>query len=594
MKTIVRGIIYAFTLNVINFLIGEMAPHDAYAPLGVVLFALAGLFFLKSETIDEFLSCGFTALGFLFIIQFFFIGLQLYTWSFIEIYVYGLLGTVIAIVASVLIMLTRKYRAETGRKRTMEEHNIFDKTQKIKLLLYALITAVGFSYFVMPQSSGVGVFVFAILQALLLFFVVPDKKRLLWCIPIAVLCLNFFISANKIWHISNFIVCTVLFSLMFVKLDIKNTAVTFLGELASRVFTPIEKIAVPFEWAVDMAEGKKGYVKKALIALVLSLLAVGALSAVLSSADMVFSHGVGDVIKNIENIFSINVIMKIIAGIFAGVYLFGVVLSSYEEYEFEEKALKIKGDTFIISAVMLSVLAVYTIFVVIQFKYLFSGSELPYGLNVTEYARKGFFELLALTGVNIVIILLVTKLTGHLTGKKSAFVKALNMYLCSVTVVLLASSFYRMWLYNETDGLTRLRFLVFGFLAFEFIGLIFTFFYIAKPKFNIVMVYGAIALLYYMVLNVVPMDKIVAKNQVDRYLSGERDDVSYVMTLSPDAASEIKRIYEKSNDYQSRHQARIWILENYKEYENTTERWQRLNLSVVRLNDICIDIKTAP
>ena len=92
-----------------------------------------------------------------------------------------------------------------------------------------------------------------------------------------------------------------------------------------------------------------------------------------------------------------------------------------------------QGDTLILNILLFAIAAVYTIFAVVQFRYLFAEQTLPYGLTYTEYARKGFFELLFLTGINI----------------------------------LLASSFYRMWLYNEDDGLTRLRFLVFGFLIFE-------------------------------------------------------------------------------------------------------------------------------
>ena len=52
----------------------------------------------------------------------------------------------------------------------------------------------------------------------------------------------------------------------------------------------------------------------------------------------------------------------------------------------------------------MSVLAVYTIFIVIQFKYLFSGGVLPNGLNYSEYARRGFFELVVLSVLNIALI----------------------------------------------------------------------------------------------------------------------------------------------------------------------------------------------
>jgi uncharacterized membrane protein len=92
------------------------------------------------------------------------------------------------------------------------------------------------------------------------------------------------------------------------------------------------------------------------------------------------------------------------------------------------------------------------------------------------YARRGFFELIFLTGVNIAFILLTVWLTKAQKSRAANLTKILCLYLCAITVILLISSFYRMWLHGYDDGLTRMRFLVFGFLIFEFIGLIFTFF----------------------------------------------------------------------------------------------------------------------
>ena len=192
---------------------------------------------------------------------------------------------------------------------------------------------------------------------------------------------------------------------------------------------------------------------------------------------------------------------------------------------------------------------------------------------------------MGLTGVNIAAILAVTKLTGHVDGKKAVFVKSMNMYLCAVTVVLLASSWYRMHMYNATDGLTRLRFLVFGFLAFELVGLLVTFFYIAKPRFNIVMVYGALALCYYLVLNIVPMDAVVAKNQVDRYLDGEREELDYVWTLSIDAAEEIDRVREADQSY--RIKAKYWLKDKCEDAIYDNNDWRSFNLAEYKLCEIC-------
>ncbi|MGM9550991.1 MAG: DUF4153 domain-containing protein [Clostridia bacterium] len=454
---------------------------------------------------------------------------------------------------------------------------MYNDKLKIRMLIYLIVTALTSSYLVMAENSGIGVVVFAILQAFALYFVIPEKKKLIFYIPVVIISLNFFISGNRIFAGANFVVCLVLYSAMFVKFDLKNTSLVFIRELFERIFQPLGKFYYPVEWACDLGHGKSTRLKRVLVAVGISIVTVALLCLVLSGADMVFGKGVENVLNKITDVFSFNSLIKVVAGFLIGIYLFGVIATGYEDYDWHEEKT-IKGDLIIISTVLMSVLMVYTVFVFIQFKYLFSGGSLPYGLNVTEYARKGFFELLGLSVVNIGAILLVTKLTGHLLGKKMWFIKVLDCYLCAVTVVLLASSFYRMWLYNQADGLTRLRFMVFGFLIFEAIGLLITFFYIIKPNFNVVMVYFAIALFYYMILNVVPMDKIIAKNQADRFLLGERGEITYMLTLSSDAASEVERVYKNTEDENVKEQCINWFRETQEKYKSV-ENWQKYNLS---------------
>ena len=126
---------------------------------------------------------------------------------------------------------------------------------------------------------------------------------------------------------------------------------------------------------------------------------------------------------------------------------------------------------------------------------------------------------------------------------------------------------------------------MFGFLIFESIGLLITFFYIIKPKFNIIAVYLVIALVYYLLLNVVPIDAIVAKSQVDRYYGHRGYGISYVMTLSADAAPQIARLLDAPT-YPAREQAEAWFARQKSYYADFVPRWQRFNLSVEVMKQI--------
>jgi hypothetical protein len=242
----------------------------------------------------------------------------------------------------------------------------------------------------------------------------------------------------------------------------------------------------------------------------------------------------------------------------------------------------IRGDVVIINIVLGSVLVIYSVFVAIQFRYLFASPDnLPFGLNFVTYARRGFFELMVLAGINIFAILFTVWMTRIQDGRGAKLVKLFCFYLCAVTCVLLVSSFYRMWLYGSDDGLTRMRFMVFGFLIFKAFGLVATFVYIARPRFNIIAVYCVIALVYYMCLNIVPMDSIVARSQVDRYFATGRGGVHYILTLSPDVAPQAVRLLESDNAHT------VLMVENYFLSRNFQyDSWRQWNLSVDRFRQI--------
>jgi hypothetical protein len=179
--------------------------------------------------------------------------------------------------------------------------------------------------------------------------------------------------------------------------------------------------------------------------------------------------------------------------------------------------------------------------------------------------------------------LITVNLTRFKQGLWARITKFLSGYLCAVTLVLLASSFYRMWLYSSGDGLTRLRLLVFGFLIFEAIGLIITFFYIKKPNFNIAGVYLAIGLVYYLLLNMVPIDSLIAKNQIDRYFNHHPQGIEYIMTLSPDAAPQINRLLTSEGvDTQTRQLARMYFDRLEARYGAAAPDWREYNLSIAK------------
>ena len=465
-----------------------------------------------------------------------------------------------------------------------------ERVLKIKLLSYLFISSLSFSYLILPEKAGISVPIFVVVQFICLFFIVPNRKPLLIFIPIFILALNAFISGNDIWRGSNFLLTIALYALMVLMsnddYEIGQSSAKFILDIARNIFRPLAYFKVPVKWSRESNEARSRLMKRILIGFLVSIPCLVVIIVLLSSADEIFSRYIGQTFKISQSFITPGSFFKLLCSLAAGFYLFGFAYLIHQPpnelvVKFDHKF----GDFIIINIVLFSILSVYTIFTAIQFKYLFANSDaLPYGLSYTYYARRGFFELLFLSGVNIFIILLVLKLTREEKGLGARLTKYFCCCLCLITLILLASSFYRMWLYNADSGLTRLRFLVFGFLIFEAVGLLFTFIYIIRPQFNIIVFYLLIGLSYYLLLNLIPMDAIIAKSQIDRYLANGKGDIEYVLTLSSDAASQISRLSAGGNA-RLKAEARKYFNRRNMEYERFSG-WQKLNLSAEKCRRI--------
>lgn len=465
-----------------------------------------------------------------------------------------------------------------------------ERTLKNKLLSYLIVSSISFSYLILPQKAGLSVPAFVIIQFICLFFIAPKRKPLLLFIPIFILSLNSFISGNDIWHVSNFLLTIAFYSLMVLltndEYEVSESSFKLTLDLAKNIFMPLAFFKLPVRWGLESNKEQGQLVKRVLTGIIVSIPCLVFITFFLSSADEIFSRNVNSFLQNSQSVLSAGFLYKLVCSLAAGFYLFGLVYMMYQPQSETKVAFNIKyGDFIIINIVLFSILFVYTVFTAIQFQYLFADSgDLPYGLSYTYYARRGFFELLFLSGVNIFIILLVVNLTQDESGLWVNLTKVFCCYLCLITFILLISSFYRMWLYNADSGLTRLRFLVLGFLVFEAVGLLFTFIYIIKPQFSIISIYLLIGLTYYLALNIVPMDSIIAKSQVDRYFATGNGDIQYAVSLSSDAAPQISRLLTAESPH-TRDAARKYFLDRIRSYEHTPG-WQKANLSAEKCRRI--------
>lgn len=182
----------------------------------------------------------------------------------------------------------------------------------------------------------------------------------------------------------------------------------------------------------------------------------------------------------------------------------------------------------------------YLVFSGIQIVYLFMGNmQLPEGYTYAEYAREGFFQLLAVSIINLVIVLI-----GLYYFKPSKVLKAILTIMSLCTFIMIASSAMRMVIYIQYYYLTFLRILVLWGLAvltLIFVGVIAC---IAKESFPLFRYSLMVFTCLYIGLSFSHPDYWIAKVNLEStketrsdFFKGEAyDDYRFLGELSADAA----------------------------------------------------------
>jgi Domain of unknown function (DUF4173) len=165
-------------------------------------------------------------------------------------------------------------------------------------------------------------------------------------------------------------------------------------------------------------------------------------------------------------------------------------------------------------------------FVVVQFRYLFGGEELVLArahLTYAEYARHGFFELVVVSALVLLVLLAADALVRRAPGRGWLVVRVLSTGLVGLVFVVMASALQRMYLYQQTYGLTELRVYVTGFILW--LAVVFAWFSATVLRGRRQRFAATAA------LNVLNPDALIARTNLDR----PRVDVGYLASLSDDA-----------------------------------------------------------
>ncbi|MGI8645283.1 MAG: DUF4153 domain-containing protein, partial [Nocardioides sp.] len=196
--------------------------------------------------------------------------------------------------------------------------------------------------------------------------------------------------------------------------------------------------------------------------------------------------------------------------------------------------------------------AVFVVFLVAQATVVFGGHdylERSIGVTYAGYVHQGFGQLTVATALTLLVVWAAARKAPLDEPQDRTTLRAALGLLCVLTLVVVASALYRMHVYQEAYGFTRLRLLVDvfeGWLGLVVLGVL-----VAGVRLRgawlarAAVLSGAAALLGLAAIN---PDAWIARHNVDRFENTGRVDWQYLSTLSADAVPVLVDLPEAIRD----------------------------------------------
>ncbi|HEY0809906.1 MAG TPA: DUF4173 domain-containing protein, partial [Longimicrobiales bacterium] len=222
----------------------------------------------------------------------------------------------------------------------------------------------------------------------------------------------------------------------------------------------------------------------------------------------------------------------------------------------------------------------------VQAQWLFDGASAlaaTNGLTAADYARRGFFELVAASALTLPLLLAADSVTHTASARGRRIVRLLSGSIVLLVLVIMGSALQRMALYTNRFGLTEDRVYATAFMAW--LGVVFTWFVITtlrgrRNRFAAGPVAAGIAA--YFALAIANPDALIARVNLDRARHGAEVDASYLTQLSADAAPVLHGHLDNLPPDARCHIARKML--GYAALEQ--QDWRSSNYSVVKAREL--------
>jgi hypothetical protein len=323
--------------------------------------------------------------------------------------------------------------------------------------------------------------------------------------------------------------------------------------------------------------------------LIIALPIVLCFASLLASADVVFNQKLDNFFdtEKISEYIQRFVLIIIFAFLLAGTFLHIATRSNDEKIAEDDKPIIKPFLGFAEATVILgSVSLLFLIFVVIQFQYFFGGQTNigVEGYTYSQYARRGFNELVAVAFFSLVMILGLSTLTRRQNENQKKVYSGLSVSMVVLVMVILVSAYQRISLAINWHGFSRLRlypriFLI--WLGILLVAVVILEIYHRARYFAFAAVLASLG--FAVSLTLVNVDSAIVMHNVPRTLHGKNLNVAHLASLSVDAVPALADEFYSDSYPQSVHEGVGAALTCYLHFDSLPgayqEDWRSFNLS---------------
>lgn len=281
--------------------------------------------------------------------------------------------------------------------------------------------------------------------------------------------------------------------------------------------------------------GRKTVLRYILLGLLLSVPLLCIVLPLLNRADAAFELVFSKMFGNLGKWFG-RLLLALVIFPFIYALLWGVV---HKKKLSDAPAGRKTGCQIMPSAVSVTLLCVLGVFYLI---YLFSQLAYftdafqgvfpqDYDNTVAAYAKRGFFETIAISAINLTVVALIALFTKR-EGRKRlpASVLLPVFFITAFSLFLLASAAFKMYIYMDCYGLTRLRVSASVFLLFVLIAWIAAVIRLLAPGFPFMRMVIVACFAIGIAVGYADIDRVVVSYNISAWQSGQLRELDLAMT----------------------------------------------------------------